>query len=130
MPRRIVKHSREDPARAILMLIASMSLLSQIWATFLTIPWWHGLPNLVIVAPFALWGMFASMRGKLKHMSLSSFWLACVWIWTSLTRLLLTEGIGELLWIPFLILGLTLGVTYLHFSFRARVSKAVERKAA
>ena len=129
MPKRIIKNSREDPARAILGLIASASVLSQVWAVFLTVPWYAGLPNLAVVGAVGIWALASTTRGNAKHMAWSSFWLSAMWTWTGITRLIIVEGVGELLWVPFLIVGMTLGVTYLHFAFRARVNLAVsERK--
>lgn len=120
MPRRLVKQSREDPARAVLGMIGLVTLIAQGWAMFLTVPWYYGAPNFMLAAPFAIWAMWATSKGNVKHMARSSFALFLMWTWTALTRLIIVEGVGELLWVPFLITGLTLGITYLHFSYKKR----------
>lgn len=110
--------ARTEPARTILFGVGVLTLLAQVAA--LVLSWPLGLINFILVAPICLWALWASLRNKTKHMGWSSFWLGLLWTWTGLTRLIIVEGVGELLWVPFLIVGLVMGVCYLYFSFHRR----------
>lgn len=114
--------ARTEPAHTIIFVVALLTLLSQGLA--LALSWPLGLANFIIVGPVCLWGVWSAKKNNMKHMAYSSFWLFLLWLWTGLNRLFFVEGVGELLWVPFIILGIVMGVTYLHTSFKQRLLDA------
>lgn len=110
--------ARTEPARTVLFAVATMTILGQLVALLLN--WPLGVVNFILVAPVCIWAVWAAVKRSPKHMSLSSFWLSLLWLWTGMTRLIVVEGVGELLWVPFLIVGIVMGICYLYFSFHRR----------
>lgn len=110
--------ARSEPARTVLFVVAILTLLAQVAAMVLS--WPLGIVNFVLVAPVLLWGLWASLKNNMKHMAWSSFWLGMLWTWTGLMRLIIIEGVGELLWFPFLVVGVVMGICYLYFSFQRK----------
>lgn len=121
MPRRILQYSRTEPARSILFVVALMTGLAQAATFFLATPWFLALPNAVIVIPICLWAMWSAVRSNQKHMARSAFWLSLLWCWTGLMRLIIVPGVGELLWIPFLVVSAAMGIVYLYFAYHRKV---------
>lgn len=117
MPYRL-KTAKEEAARSILWTVAVLTLLAQVAA--LVLSWPYGLFNFAVVAPVCIWGMWTSTRNSIKRMATSAFWLFLLWLWTGLTRLFFVEGIGELLWVPFLIVAGCMAVTYVRLSHQRR----------
>ena len=124
----VVQHSREDPARAILWAVAVVTLVAQLSTVLIAVPWYMAVPNILIVAPFCIYGITAAAAGSLKHGARSAFALAALWTWTGMLRLILIEGVGELLWVPMLLVGFAMALVYLNFGFRRRKAD-IERLA-
>ena len=108
---------KAEPARTILWAIALMSLIAQVAALVLT--WPVGLANMVIVAPVCIWALIASKKCNYRHMSYSSFAMSLMWLWTGFMRLFL-PGVGTLVWIPFIMVGIVMGICYIYFSHHRR----------
>lgn len=113
MPHRLWVWSKEEPARAILFTIATLTGLAQIGATIL-FP--AGAANLVLVMPFCVWAVIACRKNSIRSMAWSSFWLFLLWLWTGMTSLVFGTDWTNLLWAPFLIIASTLAIIYVHLS--------------
>jgi len=131
MPKRLLSYSRTEPAKTILLIIAVITLLVQV---FTMTPWfgppevlrlglsaaassfWTKLPNVMIISSLSFWSMFSVRNKDVKNMARSSFWLAMTWLWSGLARLFLAPFPGQLLWVPFIIIAFTLGVVYIYLS--------------
>lgn len=116
-----ISTAHSDPARTILWLVGLLTLIAQVGALLITVPWYLGLPNLIIVAPVAVWAIVSAHKKNYKHMARSSFWLSMFWGWTGMLRLIIVEGIGELLWVPFIVVSGVMAVVYLYMSYHKRV---------
>ena len=113
-----LKTARTEPARTILFVVALLTLLAQSLA--LVLSWPYGLINFALVAPVCVWGIWTSTVNSIKRMATAAFWLFTLWLWTGLTRLFFVEGVGELLWAPFLVVAAAVAVVYIYLSHQRR----------
>lgn len=79
-------------------------------------------PNVLVVVAVCLWGVVASGKNNLRHMSTSSFWLFVMWLWSGLSRLMFSPDPAMLLWTPFIILSSALGVVYIYLSGKKKAT--------
>jgi len=122
MPYHVIT-ARTQPERTIIFVVSLMTLSFQVLSAALN--WPLGLFSLLTVAPVAIYGVWASKKNLMRHMARSSFWLGMLWVWTGLTRLITVEGIGQLLWTPFFVVGAIMGVVYLYTSYQRKVDEVV-----
>ena len=113
-----LKTARTEPARTILFAVALLTLLAQSLA--LVLSWPMGLFNFALVAPVCVWGIWTSTTNSIKRMATAAFWLFMLWLWTGLTRLFFVEGVGELLWAPFLVVASAMAIVYIYLSHQRR----------
>lgn len=117
MPKRIIRLSRTEPARTILLIVAFLTALMQVAAFFIPGTFeWLALPNTVLVAAVCIWGFVSAVKNHVSHMATSSFWVFVMWLWSGLSRLMFSPEPSMLLWAPFIILASALGVVYIYLS--------------
>jgi hypothetical protein len=75
-----------------------------------------GMFNLVASLGIPVWFLRAAQKHNIKHMERASFYLSLVYLLTTLSRLLLLAYPFQLLWVPFLVISMILGVCFLYFS--------------
>lgn len=119
MPKRFIRYSRTEPARTILFLVAALTFLMQ--GLFVGLHFGLGLvPNLLIVGSFCSWTLWSAVTSNVKHMSMSSFWMFMVWLWSAISRLLFSADPAQLLWMPMLIVAIIMSVVYIYLSAQKR----------
>ena len=117
MPKRFIKYSRTEPARTILWAVAMLTGIIQVGVTVAT----GGLGmilNGLLVASICGWGVWSSTQNNVRHMSMSSFWLFMMWLWSGLQVALVATH--TLLWAPMLVVAVTLSVTYIYLSHQRK----------
>mgnify|MGYP006195974021 CR=1 FL=1 len=123
MPKRLLTWSRTDPARTIVFVVGALTAVMQL---MVFLPGgggnlWLEIPNALVVLAFCGWAVWAAATVHVKHLSLASFWLFVLWIYSGITRLLFSPDPQMLLWSPFIVVSAALAVCYLYLSHQRKV---------
>jgi len=77
--------------------------------------------NLGVVLLLCGWAVWASVKGNIKQMSHSSFWLFITWLWSGMARFIITApDPSQLLWMPMLIVAVVMAVVYINLSHQKK----------
>lgn len=121
MPKRFITYSRTEPARTILFTVSILTAVMQTLAVIFT----GGLSavlNLALVLGICVWGTWSAANNSVRQMSMSSFWLFVMWLYSALVRLLVTTGDPtQLLFFPMLVVAVVLATVYLYLSHKRAV---------
>lgn len=129
MPKRLIKYSRTQPARMILLIVATLTFLSGLWVAT---PWY--LPLVLPSASTAI-GVSVTVAGILNSLAAvpalyvfkkntphavarGAFWLFLWYTFITLTRIIITGGLS-LGWVTTLIIALVMAVVYVEQKFQA-----------
>lgn len=137
MPKRLLTYSRTQPARMIVLIVASLTFVSGIW---IATPWY--LPLVLPSASTAI-GVSITVAGVLNSLSAlpalwvfrkntptavarGAFWLFLWYTFVTLTRIVITGGLS-LGWVATLIIALVLAVIYVEQRYVAATTAVLER---
>lgn len=113
-----IKSLRDDPVRSIVWLVAIATFVLQV---LVLTPWvspnfLQVLPNVAMVMAVCVWNIWATWKNDIKWMPRASFWLFFFWVFSGLSRLAFSPDPALLLWGPFLVVALAVGVCFVHQS--------------
>lgn len=124
MPKRLLKFSRTQPARMIVLIVGVLTFIAGIW---IAMPWYlplvlpsastaiglsitaAGVTNSLSALP-ALW---VFKKNTPKAVARGAFWLFLWYMFVSLTRIIITGGLS-LGWVTSLIIALIMAVVYIE----------------
>lgn len=121
MPKRLLRWSREEPARSILFCVSVLTALLQIAAVILFVGSWL---TLLIVLPICAWCIWSSGTNNIKNEARSSFWLFAVWLWSGLSQLLFAGQALTLLWAPFVIVAVAVAICHIYLTAQKKAANA------
>lgn len=123
-PRIFYTTSRTEPARTILFVIGSLTFMGQLAAT-LIFPSLAVALNGLLVMGLAGYATWSAEKNSIKHMPMGSFWLFVMWLYSGLTRALVSPDPTQLLWFPMLVVAGVLSVVYIYLSGQKKVGRNV-----
>lgn len=128
MPKRFLTYSRTEPARTILWSVSVLSCFFELLGLVIGLGAFGMtaaliiIPDALIVVAFAGWAVWAAAHNNMRQMSYASFVMFLFWLFTGLLRLFTVDGVGELLWAPYLIIAMVMATVFLYLSNQRRMS--------
>lgn len=130
MPKRFIHLSRKQPGRAIIAMVSAITIamtaftLTPLYGPPETFRWGFtdhpgiadNIPSVVLTLGLALYSMWTVKTNEYKHMARGALAMHFVWMFSALSRAVVSQYPFQLLWVPFLIVALAMGIIYLHMS--------------
>lgn len=130
MPKRFIYLSRKQPGRAIIAMVAAVTMamtaftLTPLYGPPEVYKWGFtdhpgiadNIPNVILVFILTLYALWTVKTNSLKHMARGALAMHFVWMLSALSRAVVSQYPFQLLWVPFLIVALVMGIIYLHMS--------------
>lgn len=133
MTRQIIQQAKNQPAQAILIIVAVVSML----ISFVTLTPFYGPAEVMrfglqasagnawinaglvsLLGGYTLWSVH---NEKGKHMARSAFLMHLIWLLSALSRIVVITNPGQLLWAPFMLVAIIMAVIYIDLKRNIKV---------